>query len=151
MKLESVELIEKKGIKYRLIELTERAVTVQDVINYSKSKLDHDEICKTILVKATKDRYYAVLLLGEDLIDFPKLKKVIGKFRIATLDEVHDVTGNGPGEVSPLTVNTPLLVDKRVLRKTRINFGSGNKFFGLEIMSEDLETLVDYSLVDVIK
>jgi prolyl-tRNA editing enzyme YbaK/EbsC (Cys-tRNA(Pro) deacylase) len=151
LNLKSVDLIEEKGINYRLIELTKRAVTVKDVIKYSKSNLDHEEICKTILVKGPSRRYYAILLLGKDMIDSSKLKSVIGKFRIATLDEVYEVTGKGPGEVCPITLTTPLLVDKKVIAKSRINFGSGDKLIGLEIWSKDLEKLVDYSLIDVAK
>jgi prolyl-tRNA editing enzyme YbaK/EbsC (Cys-tRNA(Pro) deacylase) len=107
-----------------------------------------EEICKTILVKQ-KTRYYAVFLRGADKIDFKKLKDVIGKVSIASRKEVVEVTGVEPGAVCPLLVDIPVLVDRRVLRLKKLNFGSGDHLFGVEIASGDLICVLDYRLVEI--
>jgi prolyl-tRNA editing enzyme YbaK/EbsC (Cys-tRNA(Pro) deacylase) len=137
-----------KNIPYRIIELKDRAITVSDVIEHSVEDINPDEICKTIVVKQ-KAQYYAVFLRGADKIDFKKLKDVIGKVSIASMKEVVDVTGVEPGAVCPLLVDIPVLVDRRVLQLKKLNFGSGNHLFGVEIASGDLIHVLDYRLVEI--
>ena len=141
-----------KGVGFRLIELNQRAVSVEDVVKYSKSEIAVDEICKTILLKGSDGEMHAALLLGSHRIDFAKVRGVIGKSaEIATFEDVKAATGVEPGAVCPILLRVPLLVDRRVLTKERINFGSGHHLYGLEIDPRDLEKLVEYRLVDIAK
>jgi len=149
-KLDSVKILEEKGVEYRLIELEDRAISVEDVVRFSRSEIRPEEICKTIIVKDGRGEMYAVLLAGDQRIDPDKAKGVIGgKVRIARFGEVKRATGVEPGAICPLLLEFPLLVDRGVLERERINFGSGDHLFGLEIRSEDLARVVDYTLVDV--
>jgi prolyl-tRNA editing enzyme YbaK/EbsC (Cys-tRNA(Pro) deacylase) len=149
MKLESVRLLEEKGVDYRLIKLRKRSVTVKDVVNNAKSMIHPEEICKTIIIRTSDRRYYGVILLGTYLIDSIKLSGIVGKFSLASLMEVEKLTGSEPGEVCPLTLRLPILLDLRVLNKKNINFGSGDKLCGLEIRSSLLSKLINYEIVDV--
>ena len=45
----------------------------------------------------------------------------------------------------------PLFVDGRVFEKEKLNFGSGDHLYGIEINSKDLDKLVDFKVVDVAK
>ncbi|MCJ7730840.1 YbaK/EbsC family protein [Candidatus Bathyarchaeota archaeon] len=148
MRLILENILVARNIPYRIIELKDRAITVSDVIEHSMEDISSEEICKTILVKQ-KTRYYAVFLRGADKIDFKKLKDVIGKVSIASRKEVVEVTGVEPGAVCPLLVDIPVLVDRRVLRLKKLNFGSGDHLFGVEIASGDLELVLDYRLVEI--
>ncbi|MFH1179949.1 MAG: YbaK/EbsC family protein [Candidatus Bathyarchaeota archaeon] len=148
MRLIVEDILGAKNIPYRIIELKDRAITVSDVIEHSVEDINPDEICKTILVKQ-KTQYYAVFLRGADKIDFKKLKDVIGKVSIASRVEVLAVSGVEPGAVCPLLVDIPVLVDRRVLRLKKLNFGSGDHLFGVEIASSDLELVLDYRLVEI--
>ncbi len=148
MRLPVEEVLDAKNIQYRIIELKERAISVADVIEYSKMDINPEEICKTILVKQKK-QYFALFLRGADKIDFKKLKELIGKASIASKMEVLEVTGVEPGAVCPLLVDVPVLVDERVMLLERLNFGSGNHLYGVEIASGDLCRVLDYRLVDV--
>lgn len=148
--LESVEALRRKGIGFRLIELSDRAVSVEDVVRYSLSEIAVDEICKTILMKSPDGRTHAALLLGGDRVDLNKVGGVIGgKARIASSEEVKATTGVEPGAVCPIMLKAPLLVDRRVLAKERINFGSGHHLYGLEIDPRDLVKIVEYRLEDI--
>jgi len=148
MRLKIEDILEAKKIPYRIIELEDRAISVQDVIEYSKEDINPEEICKTILVKR-KTQYYALFLRGADKVDFRKLKAVIGKSSIASREEVLAVSGVEPGAVCPLLLDVPVLVDRRVLDLERLNFGSGDHLFGVEIASGDLGRVLEYSLVDL--
>ena len=148
MRLIIEDILGARNIPYRIIELKDRAITVSDVIEHSVEDISPEEICKTILVKQ-KTRYYAVFLRGADKIDFKKLKDVIGKVSIASRVEVLAVSGVEPGAVCPLLVDIPVLIDRRVLRLKKLNFGSGNHIFGVEIASGDLIHVLDYRLVEI--
>ena len=148
--LESARVLKERGVGYRVIELKDRAISVEDVIRFSKKEIRHEEICKTIILKDRGGSMYAVFLLGDQRIDTKKARQVIGgKVSIASFREVKETTGVDPGAVCPLLVDIPVLVDRRVLTLERLNFGSGNHFYGLEIRSEDLAKVVDYRVVDV--
>jgi len=147
--LESVKILKQRGLEYRLIELEEKAISVGDVIRYSKTEIEPEEICKTIILKDRTGRKYAIFLLGNMRIDFNKAKRIIGsKVSVASFDEVVDATGVEPGAVCPLTLKIPLLIDRGVMSRERINFGSGNHLYGLEIQTQDLAKIIDYQLVD---
>jgi prolyl-tRNA editing enzyme YbaK/EbsC (Cys-tRNA(Pro) deacylase) len=137
-----------EDLEYRIIELKDRAITVEDVVRYSKEEINPEEICKTILVK-TKGEFYALFLRGPDKIDFKKLKKVIGKASIASFDEVKEVTGVEPGAVCPLLVPVQVIVDEKVVGLNKLNFGSGNHFYGVEMRASDLQRVLDFKLVDI--
>jgi prolyl-tRNA editing enzyme YbaK/EbsC (Cys-tRNA(Pro) deacylase) len=144
-------LLDSKGIKYRLIGLTKKAITVEDVIEYSKEELNPDEICKTIILKSKKIGKIALLLKGDKKIDFKRLKSFFGKMDICSGDEVFQISGVRPGAVCPLILDTPLYIDKQILSLDKINFGSGHHKFGIEIKTKDLEKLIDFEVIDASK
>ena len=151
MELASAKLLEEKGVDYRVVELTERAVTVEDVVRYAKHEMNPDEICKTIILKDRGGRMHAVFLRGGDRIDFNKLRSFFGKASVAAPDEVEEATGVKPGAVCPLTLDVPLYIDERVFMNERINFGSGNHLYGIELSPNDLAKVIDFKVVDAAK
>jgi len=147
MRLRVQDFLESKNVSYRIIELVRRAITVEDVIEYSKDDIDPDEICKTIIVKV-KGVYYALFLRGKDKIDFKKLRSIIGKATIATRKEVLEITGLEPGTICPLLLDLPVIVDERALKIDKLNFGSGNHLYGIEINTNDIDLVLDYRKAD---
>ncbi len=148
--LEVEKVLKEKGADYRIIELKGRAMTVQDVVEMSKGDIKPEEICKTIILKDKKG-LIGLVLKGSDRIDFDKLRKETNRdFRITQISEVKALTGLEPGAVCPILLKIPIFVDQSVLGLKRINFGSGNHMFGLEIATEDLKKLVDFRTVDVV-
>ena len=144
LNLKAIHRLEEVGVEYRLIELSNRAYTVSDVVRFSEGKLKIDEICKTIIMK-DNDGFYAVLLLGDDRIDFKKLKKMReSKPRIADGGEVSEVAGVEPGAVCPLILDIPLIVDPAVFSREKVNFGSGHHLYGLEMAPQDINKVVEY-------
>jgi prolyl-tRNA editing enzyme YbaK/EbsC (Cys-tRNA(Pro) deacylase) len=48
-------------------------------------------------------------------------------------------------------LDVPLYVDERVFMKERINFGSGNHLYGIEMSPKDLAKVIDFKVVDAAK
>ncbi|MFA5953260.1 MAG: YbaK/EbsC family protein [Candidatus Pacearchaeota archaeon] len=150
MSLQVESILKEKGIDYRLIHLSSKGVSFDDVIKYSKDKLNSEEICKTIIVHDKKDVKYAFLIKGNKKIDFSKVKEIIGgKASILSYDDLKKSIGTEPGAVCPLLLDIPLFVDNHVFETDKINFGSGDSLFGLEIQSNDLKKIISFKLVEV--
>jgi len=147
--LEAEKILKDKGINYRLISLSEKGISFEEVVKYAKDEINPDEICKTIIVKDKKDNKFAFLLKGNKKIDFSKVKEVIGsKASIVSYEDLKKATGTEPGAVCPLLLNMPIFVDKQVLELKKIHFGSGDHLFGIEIKTEDLEKVIKFKTVD---
>ena len=150
--LSSVQILERKGVSYRLIELSDRALSVQDVIRFSKGDVNIGEICKTIILRDEDEGKYAFFLAGSDKIDFSKAERSIGKrLKMVNADEVRIFAGVNPGAVCPLLLTAPILIDKRVLKLDKVNFGSGDHRYGLEIATTDFLKIVPHTVIDITK
>lgn len=138
------------NIKFRLIELTDRAMTVSDVIKFSMGDVKAEEICKTIIVKDEKGNYFGLFLEGSRKIDFARVAALLGsKARIASAEEVRNITGIEPGAICPLLLKIPVIVNKGVLKFDNVNIGSGDHLYGIEMNPKDLLGLVDARVEDI--
>jgi prolyl-tRNA editing enzyme YbaK/EbsC (Cys-tRNA(Pro) deacylase) len=138
-----------KNISYRLIKLADKAVSVEDVMRHVQEKMDVDEICKTMVV-TDGDKNYALMLKGKSRVDISKASAAIGtKVRLVPFNQVKDAVGLEPGCVCPLLLSIPLYVDSRVFDTEKINFGSGDLLYGIEIASKDLAKAVSYTKADL--
>ena len=148
--LEAERFLTERGIPYRLIDLTDRAMTVADVIRFSKGDFPAEEVCKTVIMRDSSDGRLAFFLRGNDRVDFIKAKTATGmKLRVASPDEVRAAAGVDPGAVCPLLLKIPLIVDTRVTALRRVNFGSGHHLHGIEMTTGDLLRAVPHRIADV--
>ena len=138
------------GIKFRLIELTDKAMTVADVIKFSKGDVKSEEICKTIIVKGESSNYFGLFLEGKRKIDFAKVNALLGsKVKIASADEVRLITNIEPGAVCPLLLKIPVIADRGVLKFSNVNIGSGDHLYGIEMSPNDMLSLIDARVEDI--
>jgi prolyl-tRNA editing enzyme YbaK/EbsC (Cys-tRNA(Pro) deacylase) len=148
--LECEKILKEKRISYRLIKLSNKGVSFEDVIKYAEDEINPGEICKTIIVKDKKEGKYAFFLKGDEKIDFSKAKEIVGKkISIVTYDDLIKTTGTEPGAICPFLLDMPLFVDKRIFETEKINFGSGDHLYGLEINPNDLKKLVKFEIVNI--
>ena len=147
-----VNKLEEKGIEYNLIRLKDRAMTVEDVMKFSDAKINPKEICKTLIIKDQENNTHAILLIGSDKADFKKIRKRLkcSELRLATPEEIKRETGFKIGAVCPLFLNLPMLVDKRVFSRKKVNFGSGDHLFGIEINPRDILKCTRGKISDII-
>ncbi len=147
--LEAECILREKGIPYRLIDLTDRAMTAADVARFSKGDFRPEEICKTVIMSDSEGNLYAFFMVGTDRVDFLKAKGVTGKkLGVANPTVVRTKAGE-PGAVCPLTLSIPIIVDTRVLKLSRVNFGSGHHLHGIEMNTKDLLRAIPHTVADV--
>ena len=150
-KLKVIVLLDKLKIKYKLIELKDKAISARDVIRNSKDKVNEDEIFKTIIVVDKKGSKYAFVVKADKMVDFTKVKEVVGsKVSLANKQELEE-EGFEPGNVCPFLVHVPLFVDKELFQLKKFNCGSGDLHYGLDVNVEDLKKVKEYKIVDVKK
>jgi len=150
VELESAKFLKEKDIWFRLIKLSDKGISYEDVLKNSEDEINPNEICKTIIVKDKKGNKYAFLLKGDRKINFLKAKEVIGKkISIVSFEDLKKSTGKEPGAICPLLLDMPIYVDDKVFETEKINFGSGEHLYGLEICSVDLDKVIQFEKVNV--
>jgi prolyl-tRNA editing enzyme YbaK/EbsC (Cys-tRNA(Pro) deacylase) len=150
VELESTNILKEKGIRYRLIKLSDKGISFEEVVENAEDEVNPNEICKTIIVKDKKGNKYAFFLKGDKKIDFSKAKEIVGKkISIVSFEDLKKTTGKEPGAICPFLLQMPIFVDKKVFETEKINFGSGDHLYGLEISSEDLKKVIKIQEVEV--
>jgi Cys-tRNA(Pro) deacylase len=101
-----------------------------------------EQIVRSILFQIRPEEFLMVLVAGPAQIDWRKLRQLVkrSRVRMATEDEVLDVTGYRVGTVSPfgLRNQVKVLIDASVLREEEISLGSGIRNMAIIMKSEDL-------------
>ena len=102
-----------------------------------------EQIVRSILFQIRPEEFLMVLMAGPAQIDWKTLRKYVGRSRIrmATEEEVLEVTGYRVGTVSPFGLKNQVrvLVDANVLREEEISIGSGVRNMAIILKSVDLQ------------
>ena len=102
-----------------------------------------EQIVRSILFQVRPEEFVMVLMAGREQVDWRKLRKLIGRSRVrmATEDEVLEVTGYRVGTVSPFGMRerVKVLMDASVLREEEISLGSGVRNTAIILKSADLQ------------
>jgi prolyl-tRNA editing enzyme YbaK/EbsC (Cys-tRNA(Pro) deacylase) len=153
MELPVEKLLKERGIGYKLIRLSQKARTVDDVAKDPEGGVKIDEICKTIILRGKKsEKNIAILLRGTDRINLAGTEKILGeKAALANKEQVKEASGVEPGAVCPFLLNVELFVDRRVMEIKKMNCGSGDHLYGLEIETKDLARAADYKTANLAK
>src|SRR5512143_1907602 len=101
-----------------------------------------EQIVRSILFQIRPGEVVMVLMAGPAQVDWRKLRQLVGRSRIrmATEEEVLDVTGYRIGTVSPfgLKNSVRVLIDSSVLQEEEISTGSGVRNMAIILKSADL-------------
>jgi Cys-tRNA(Pro)/Cys-tRNA(Cys) deacylase len=101
-----------------------------------------EQIVRSILFQVKPEEYLMVLVAGPDQIDWRKLRQLVkrSRLRMATEDEVLEITGYRVGTVSPFGLKNPvkILIDASVLKEEEISLGSGVRNTAIIMKSADL-------------
>ena len=102
-----------------------------------------EQIVRSILFQVRPEEFVMVLMAGREQVDWRKFRKLVGRSRVrmATEDEVLEVTGYRVGTVSPFGMRKPVkvLMDASVLREEEISLGSGVRNTAIILKSADLQ------------
>ncbi|MCS7364750.1 MAG: YbaK/EbsC family protein [archaeon GB-1867-035] len=148
----------KKFIKDRNIhaEILYFKDTVESVEAASKaSGIPPEKIVKTLLVKVNGE-IIAVLIPGNNRLDYKKLKKVTNSKRVRLLypHEVKNISGFRIGEVSPLTplfTKLKVIADRKIQDLDVVLVGGGTLKSLVKIKVKELIRVIDPLITDVTK
>ncbi len=116
-------------------ELQGTSIEVKTVEDAAEAlDVETDDIIKS-LVFFEDGKSYLVIGIGKEPIDEEKLKDVLDaeEVRIASPEEVKEITGYSIGEVPPISIELPKVIDRRVIDKEIVYGGGGSVRHLLEI------------------
>jgi Cys-tRNA(Pro)/Cys-tRNA(Cys) deacylase len=102
-----------------------------------------EQIVRSILFQIRPGEFVMVLMAGPNQVDWRKLRQLLkrSRVRMATEEEVLEVTGYRIGTVSPFGLNNPVrvMIDASVLREEEISIGSGVRNMAIIMKSADVQ------------
>jgi len=130
------------------------------VLSFEQAAADRnqrpEQIVRSILFQVRSDQFVMVLVAGREQIDWRKLRQLVGRSRVrmATEEEVLEVTGYRIGTVSPFGLKHPVrvLIDESVLQEAEVSTGSGVRDMAILLKSQDLRrTLGEAEIVSLLE
>lgn len=113
-----------------------------------------EQIVRSILFQIRDGEFLMVLMAGPGQVDWKKLRQLVkrSRVRMATEEEVLEVTGYRIGTVSPFGMKNQVrvMMDASVLREEEISIGSGVRNTAIIMKSEDVrKALGDVEIVEL--
>lgn len=113
--------------------------------------VEPSQVIKTMVVRRGADDFVFVLVPGDRVIAWPKLRAHLGVHRLSMpdADEAFDVTGYRRGTITPLGAKAtwPVLADERV--QGQVSIGGGEHGVSLTVSSTDLIDALTAEVADV--
>jgi len=113
--------------------------------------LQPSQVIKTMVVRRAADDYLFVLVPGDRVISWPKLRGHLGVNRLSMPDaeEARSVTGYERGTITPLgsAQDRPILADSHL--SEIVSLGGGAHGVSVTLSSTDLVGALDAEVVDV--
>jgi len=112
-------------IDAQIIELKESSHTAAEAAKALNT--DIKNIVKSLVFIADGQPVVA-MVSGPDLVDPEKVAKELSakSCRIATAEEVKEITGYAIGGVPPVTLNLPVLIDEAIMTREIVYGGAGS-------------------------
>jgi Cys-tRNA(Pro)/Cys-tRNA(Cys) deacylase len=111
-------------------------------------------IIKTIVIRRSDDDYVLVLVPGDRVIDWVKLRDTLGERRLSMpdADEALAVTGYVRGTITPFGAQRefPVIADS-LIEGTAVSIGGGGHGQSLTLSGDDLVRAVHATVADVTK
>jgi Ala-tRNA(Pro) deacylase len=143
-----VRFLEQSGIPFGLLEHPPCRTSAESAAARAMAGAPGSVGAKALIVKATRPAGFVMLVLpGDERVSNENARRIVGKFRFATPDEIAGLTdGLAPGMIPPFTDPIfpklqALIVDERVGSEPRIGFNAaelersivmrGSDYFGI--------------------
>ncbi|MGH3649362.1 MAG: aminoacyl-tRNA deacylase [Acidimicrobiia bacterium] len=109
------------------------------------------QVIKTMVVRKTAGNYLFVLVPGDRVISWPKLRHHLGVSRLSMPDaeEAREVTGYARGSITPLGSlrQLPVIADERI--RGDVSLGAGVPGVAITVSGEALISSLDAVVADV--
>jgi Cys-tRNA(Pro) deacylase len=114
--------------------------------------VDPSAVVKTIVVRRGEGDHLFVLVPGDRVIDWPKLRSLLGERRLSMpdADEALAVTGYERGTITPFGSRAALrVIADAGIAGQRISIGGGAHGVSITIDGDDVVRILDASVADV--
>jgi prolyl-tRNA editing enzyme YbaK/EbsC (Cys-tRNA(Pro) deacylase) len=117
--------IDENGLEAKILEFDTPTLTVEQSVKVLKCH--PEDIIKSIVVVTSTNDYYLILLQGNRKIKTKKLKKLLyaKDIRLASPQQVEKITNYKVGDVPPISVELPIIIDELVIERGRKLYGGG--------------------------
>lgn len=152
--------LDQLGIPHRIFHHETPVTSFEQAASDRKQR--PEQIVRSILFQIRPGEFTMVLMAGRGQVDWKKLRQLVkrSRVRMATEEEVLEVTGYRIGTVSPFGLKTQtspehgrrvrVLLDASVLREEEISIGSGVRNTAIIMKSEDVhKALGDVEIVEL--
>jgi Cys-tRNA(Pro) deacylase len=141
--------VEAAGIPYRVVRHGPARSLAEAAHNQG---IEPRDIAKTIVVRRGEGEYVFVLVPGDRVISWPKLRALLGVNRLSMPDAAtaKDATGYERGTITPFGSSTawPVIADERLLGRT-VSLGAGERGVGIQVAAQDAGTALGATFADV--
>jgi Cys-tRNA(Pro) deacylase len=147
-------VLEELGIPHRLFS-QEGTVTSFEQAARERSQREA-QVVRSILFQIRPEEFVMVLVAGPAQVDWKKLRQLVGRSRVrmATEDEVLEITGYRVGTVSPFGTKNQVkvMIDESVLAEEEISIGSGIRNTAIIMNTTDLRRVLgDAEIVSLLE
>jgi Cys-tRNA(Pro)/Cys-tRNA(Cys) deacylase len=141
--------VEAAGLDHRVI----RHGPVSSVAEAAASQgVEVRDLVKTLVVRRAEDSYVFVLVPGDRVISWPKLRALLGVNRLSMPDAAtaKGATGYDRGTITPFGSARawPVIADER-LRGRRVSLGAGERGVALELAADEAASALGATYADV--
>ncbi len=148
--LKTVVYLRSKNVEFKILHMPRIAKTADDIKELYGCSMD--QILKA-LVLIGDTAVIVAMVQGPRKVSFEKLKTLFSQrvLRLATAQEVEQLTGYTVGGVSPfgMPTNIQKVIDTTAFDQPCLNFGAGTPFIGIEIASDALRSVWDGLIADI--
>ena len=138
--------VDHRVVRHGRVDSLEEAATLRGV--------EPSAVIKTMVVRRSEDDYVFVLVPGDRVIDWPKLRDLLGERRLSMpdQDEALAVTGYARGTITPFgsTNAWPVIADQRAADGS-VSIGAGAAGVSITIEGSELVETLGAEIADVTK
>lgn len=144
----AVAAIRAAGIAHEVVEYG-KAETIEQAAELRGVELA--QVIKTLVVRLGEGRHLLVLVPGDRILDWAKLRRVVGVSRmtLAPPDEALEVTGYSPGAITALGTNRPLPVVLDASATGVVSVGGGAAGVAIHLDAGDLARATKATVAEV--
>lgn len=140
------------GLPHRLVEYG-RVRSLEEAAR--RRGVEVGQVIKSMVVRVAEGEHVIVLVPGDRVIDWPKLRALLGESRmsLAPADEAFEVTGYKRGAITPFgsKQDLPIVCDEAVLGMDEISVGGGVHGVSIHLAASDLVDRLEPTVADVTK
>lgn len=140
------------GLDHRVV-VTDRAFSVEEAAE--KQGVAVPNLLKTLVARRAEDDYLFVLVPGDRVIDWPKLRAHLGVNRMTMpdADEAFTATGYERGTITPFgaTRSWPVIADASIADMDVVSFGAGAHGVSLHLEAATALEFLEAELAGICK